>query len=62
LVIGDSQFLLNSNLEGLDDWHLGNIMFLRELFERLKSRDGLTLSGQESPDLTSPGLKPGELE
>ena len=39
LVIGDSQFLLNSNLEGLDDWHPGNIMFLRELFERLKTPD-----------------------
>ena len=37
LVIGDSQFLLNDNLEGLDDWHPGNIMFLRELLERLKS-------------------------
>jgi hypothetical protein len=37
LVIGDSQFLLNDNLEGLDNWHTGNIMFLRELLERLKS-------------------------
>jgi hypothetical protein len=37
LVIGDSTFLLNSNLEGLKVWHVGNIMFLRELFERLKA-------------------------
>jgi len=51
LVIGDSQFLLNSNLEGLDDWHLGNIMFLRELFERLKS-----------PGPKSSSLQSGELE
>jgi hypothetical protein len=39
LVIGDSQFLLNENLEGLHDWHPGNIMFLRKFFERLKSGD-----------------------
>jgi hypothetical protein len=49
LVIGDSQFLLNGNLEGLDDWHAGNIMFLRELFEWLRAYDagppGLDSSG-----------------
>jgi hypothetical protein len=49
LVIGDSQFLLNGNLEGLDDWHAGNIMFLRDLFEWLRAYDagppGLDSSG-----------------
>jgi hypothetical protein len=39
VVIGDSQFLLNSNLEGMEEWYIGNIMFLRELFERLESGD-----------------------
>jgi hypothetical protein len=37
LIIADSQFLLNSNLEALEEWRLGNIMFLKELFERWKS-------------------------
>jgi len=37
LIIGDSQFLLNSNLESLEEWHLGNILFLKEIFERLKA-------------------------
>ncbi len=37
LIIGDSQFLLNHNLESLEEWKLGNILFLKELFERLKA-------------------------
>ena len=37
LVIGDSQFLLNANLESLDEWHDGNIMFLREIFNRFRT-------------------------
>jgi len=37
LIIGDSQFLLNSNLEAREEWYLGNIMFLRELFDRFKA-------------------------
>jgi hypothetical protein len=53
LVIGDSQFLLNDNLEGLHDWHTGNIMFLREFFERLKAPGagsfGQRLSGPRLP-------------
>ncbi len=52
LVIGDSQFLLNSNLEGLDDWYLGNIMFLRELFDRLRM-SGLKESSLEPGDFES---------
>lgn len=39
LIIGDSQFFLNSNLESLEEWNENNIMFLRELFERLRSRN-----------------------
>jgi hypothetical protein len=37
LLIGDSQFLLNSNLESLKEWRIGNIMFLRELLATIKS-------------------------
>jgi hypothetical protein len=37
LVIGDSQFLLNANLEMLEEWNLGNIMFLKELLTRFKT-------------------------
>jgi hypothetical protein len=37
IVIGDSQFLLNGNLEALEEWYVGNIMFLRELLARFKS-------------------------
>jgi len=37
LLIGDSQFLLNSNLESLEEWNVDNIMFLHTLFERLTS-------------------------
>jgi hypothetical protein len=36
LIVGDSQFLLNANLEGRDEWHLGNIMFLKRFFERAR--------------------------
>jgi hypothetical protein len=39
LLIGDSQFLLNSNLESLKEWHEGNIMFLREVLTRHRSGD-----------------------
>jgi hypothetical protein len=41
LILGDSQFFLNINLEGRDEWHLGNIMFLRELLGRIQA-GGLT--------------------
>ncbi len=34
LVIADSQFLLNSNLESLETWYEGNILFLKEVFTR----------------------------
>ena len=34
LLVADSQFLLNSNLESLEQWYEGNIMFLREFFTR----------------------------
>jgi len=61
LVIGDSQFLLNSNLEGLKDWNLGNIMFLRGLFERLKTSDPLA-SGLKTPGLKSARPDAGGLE
>ncbi len=37
VIVGDSQFFLNSNLEGRDQWHPGNVMFLRNLFERITS-------------------------
>jgi hypothetical protein len=37
LIVGDSQFLLNANLEGRHEWYLGNIMFLRELLERIRT-------------------------
>ncbi|MCK4548341.1 MAG: hypothetical protein KAW17_12970 [Candidatus Eisenbacteria sp.] len=37
LIIADSQFLLNSNLEALEEWKVGNIMFLKEFFERLNA-------------------------
>jgi hypothetical protein len=37
LVIADSQFLLNSNLESLEHWLEGNIMFLKEVFTRHRS-------------------------
>ena len=37
LIIGDSQFFLNANLEGRDEWYLGNIMFLKAFFERVRS-------------------------
>ena len=39
IVIGDSQFLLNSNLESLEDWYEGNILFLRELLRRFEAGD-----------------------
>jgi hypothetical protein len=32
LLVGDSSFLLNRNLEGLHDYFLANIMFLKEVF------------------------------
>jgi hypothetical protein len=34
LVIGDSRFLLNSNLEMMEEWYEGNMLFLREVFDR----------------------------
>ena len=37
ILIGDSQFLLNSNLEALEEWNVNNIMFLKALLERLKN-------------------------
>ncbi|MGD9403235.1 MAG: hypothetical protein PVF95_13335 [bacterium] len=37
LVIGDSQFLLNANIEMLKEWREGNILFLRELFQRYRA-------------------------
>lgn len=37
VVIGDSQFFLNGNLEALEEWYVGNIMFLRKLLARFKS-------------------------
>jgi len=39
LVIGDSQFLLNSNLESLEQWYEGNILFLKQLFTRHRAGD-----------------------
>ncbi len=41
LVIGDSQFLLNANLEMMDEWREGNILFLKEVFDRHRA-GGLT--------------------
>ncbi|MCK4235483.1 MAG: hypothetical protein KAX38_00090, partial [Candidatus Krumholzibacteria bacterium] len=35
IFIADSSFLLNRNLEGMDGYLEGNIMFLRSLFEKL---------------------------
>jgi hypothetical protein len=42
LVIGDSFFLLDKNLEGLDKWYLGNIHFLRSWLQRPDEGGGKT--------------------
>jgi hypothetical protein len=34
LIIGDSQFLLNANLEMMEEWREGNMLFLKEVFDR----------------------------
>ena len=33
IVIGDSYFLLNENLEGINNYSLGNILFFRDLLD-----------------------------
>ncbi len=37
LLIGDSRFFLNSNLEGKEEYYLGNITFLKAFFDSLKA-------------------------
>jgi len=38
IVIGDSQFLLDKNLESLYDYWPGNILFLKNIIDELKDR------------------------
>ncbi len=38
LLIGDSQFLINKNLESNSNYHLGNINFLRNIIKEIKNK------------------------
>jgi len=38
LLIGDSQFLINKNLESNNDYHLGNINFFRNIIKEIKDK------------------------